>query len=122
MKRVWYLLFLVMLAACSSTSDDAAEVVERYLRAKINGDESMLAELLCDEKVDLLAQEIASFATIDARIQGMACSKDEGDTVTCEGAIIAVYGSEETEFPLSTYRVVKEDDGWKWCGEANSLN
>ncbi len=120
MKKLLWVVILASLAACSSAGDEAAQTVERYLRAKINSDEQTIAELLCAEQSDLLAQEVASFATIDARIEGMACVKNEDDTVTCDGAIIAVYGAEETRFPLATYRVVQEADGWKWCGEVGS--
>ena len=35
-----------------------------------------------------------------------------------DGRIVALYGTEETEFPLVSYRVVEEDGEWKWCGEA----
>ena len=34
------------------------------------------------------------------------------------GKIVALYGAQQTEFPLTTYRVVQEDGEWKWCGEA----
>jgi hypothetical protein len=37
--------------------------------------------------------------------------------VDCQGKIVALYGAEQTEFPLGAYRIVLEDGQWKWCGE-----
>jgi hypothetical protein len=49
----------------------------------------------------------------------MACVFEEAtSTVRCDGTIVALYGTEETEFPLTAYRVVQEDGEWRWCGEA----
>jgi hypothetical protein len=64
-------------------------------------------------------REAMSFDGVEASIEGMACTSDEGgDTVTCEGTIVAVYGGENRDFPLGTYNVVEEDGEWKWCGES----
>jgi hypothetical protein len=49
----------------------------------------------------------------------MACAATgDGATVSCQGQIVALYGAEQTEFPLTSYRVIQEDGEWKWCGEA----
>jgi hypothetical protein len=49
----------------------------------------------------------------------MKCQRlDDSDIVQCDGKIVATYGTEDTEFPLTSYRVVQEDGEWKWCGEA----
>ena len=49
----------------------------------------------------------------------MSCEQvAQSDVVTCQGKIVATYGTEDTEFPLASYRVVEEDGEWKWCGEA----
>ena len=117
---IFSLLLIVALAACAGAEGgDPAETVERYLQAKIESDADAMRPLLCSEMEADLTRESASFSGIDARIEGMDCAREgDSDIVTCSGAIMAVYGTETTEFPLTSYRVVQEDGEWKWCGEA----
>src|SRR5690606_17688959 len=112
-------IFLLTACATAQTSDPA-DVVERYLDAKIKGDQTVLQELLCLPMEADLPREAASFATVtDARIEDMQCEHTEGtDIVQCTGQIIATYGTEDTTFDLASYRVVQEDGEWKWCGGA----
>ncbi|MBC8099020.1 MAG: nuclear transport factor 2 family protein [Armatimonadetes bacterium] len=113
------LLGALLLASCGTPAPDPADAVERYLTAKIASDEPTLRALLCSSKEADLAQEVASFASVEARMDGMVCQRDgDSDVVRCEGQIIAVYGGEDTVFPLTSYRVAQEDGVWKWCGEA----
>jgi hypothetical protein len=66
-----------------------------------------------------LEREAMSFNGVDATVENMACTRDDNaSTVTCTGAIVAVYAGENREFPLGVYNVVQEDGEWKWCGEA----
>lgn len=114
------LALALTLAACAGGSgDDPAKTVERYLQAKVEGDEQVVRSLLCSEMEANAFQEINAFTSVSgAHIEGMKCQWKEGaDVVACEGKIVATYGAEETEFPLTAYRVVKEDGEWKWCGE-----
>ena len=119
--RLTLLIALLMLAACagSSNSNDPAQVVQDYLAAKVAGDNQTVQRLLCSSMESDLKREETSFSSIEARIQGMSCQR-QGDTdvVTCTGKILAVYGTETSEFPLTSYQVVQEDGEWKWCGEA----
>ncbi len=119
--RFTLLIALLMLAACagSSNSSDPAQVVQDYLAAKVAGDNQTIQRLLCSSMESDLKREETSFSSIDARIQGMSCQR-QGDTdvVTCTGKILAVYGTETSEFQLTSYKVVQEDGEWKWCGEA----
>lgn len=119
----WLLLLLgfALLAACSSAggSGDPAKTVADYLTAKVASDEAAMRPLLCSAMEADLAREALSFAGLGARLENMTCTRDgEGNTVTCTGAIVATYGTEESEFPLATYSVAQEDGAWKWCGEA----
>jgi len=120
MKYLW-LLMLVLLPGCATEAGDPAETVERYLQAKVDGDAETIQALLCAEMESVLERETRTFATVtDVRLEDMNCTRvDEADTVRCEGQIVAAYGAENNVFPLTTYRVVQEDDGWKWCGEAS---
>ena len=115
------LLTALILSACAAqNSSDPAETVERYLQAKINGDENTIRELLCLPMEADLPREVASFASVtDVELENMQCQREgETDVVSCTGEIIALYGTENTSFPLTSYRVVEEDGVWKWCGEA----
>jgi hypothetical protein len=115
-KRISF-FFLVILAACSG--GDPARVVEQYLQAKVRGDQAAMRPLLCAALEKDLEREALSFSTVTGvKIEGMACGRD-GDklVVRCSGKIIATYGAENTEFPLTAYQIAQEGGEWKWCGE-----
>jgi hypothetical protein len=115
------LLVIVMLtlAACGDVAGDPSDTVERYIEAKATGDSDTISSLLCSELEADLQRESMSFASVEARTEGLTCSRVDGtDTVACEGAIVATYGTEDREFELGIYRVVQEDGEWRWCGEA----
>src|SRR5690606_10103423 len=115
----WLLACALISAGCAPDEGDPAAVVEQYLRAKVASDMNEMRGLLCAEMENLLERESRTFATVtNVEIQEMACERSGETTVSCSGTIVAAYGAENTEFPLTSYRVVREDDGWKWCGEA----
>lgn len=122
-KRYLLSLCVVLLIGLTACADEGnpAEAVQNYLEAKVAGDADQLAGLLCAEMESQLDIEAASFASVEATIEGMRCERGEttGDytLVTCEGTIVATYGTEDRDFPLETYRTVQEDGEWKWCGE-----
>jgi hypothetical protein len=76
--------------------------------------------LLCTGREADYDIEITTFEGVsNARIEGMACARaGNTDVVRCQGKIVADYGDEQNEFPLTAYRVVQESGEWKWCGEA----
>lgn len=120
--RFFILLFLLLLGlvACESGPGDPALVVEEYLQAKVASDSDEIRANLCAEMESVLERESRTFESVSGvELVGMSCQQD-GDlpVVRCEGTITALYGTEETEFPLVSYRVVEEDGQWKWCGEA----
>ena len=126
MKRaviIVLIIIAVLLVACGGGGEtpgasDPADVVERYLTAKVGRDAETVRAMLCSEIEEHLERETRTFDTVsDARIEGLACEVVDEDTVRCDGRIVASYGTEETEFALSSYRVVLEDGEWKWCGE-----
>ena len=120
--RWLFVLALVILAACGGANGgggDPAKAVADYLTAKVAADEAAMRPLLCSAMEADLAREASSFAGLGATLENMTCTRDgDANTVTCTGAIVATYGTEESEFPLSSYSVVQEDGAWKWCGEA----
>jgi hypothetical protein len=121
MKKLIYLFFILfILTACSSAGSDPAVTVEKYLQAKADADGNTLDQLLCSEMESVLDREAHTFESVSGvHIEGMACEQvGDSQVVSCQGKIVATYGTEDTEFPLASYRVVEEDGEWKWCGEA----
>lgn len=126
-KRFFFVVVLgLLLAACgggsgtggTSGGGDPVKTVENYLQAKIKGDKDVLRGMLCSAMEKDLDREASSFSTVtEATIEGMTCKLD-GDIVRCDGKVVAQYGTEKTDFPLTSYKVVQEDGEWKWCGEA----
>lgn len=120
MKKVFILLIslLLMTACAAADSGDPAATVEAYLQAKVDGDADTVRRLLCTEMEAVWEREARTFESVSGtRTEDMACTATGDDKVSCDGKIVAVYGTEETEFPLVSYRVVQEDGEWKWCGE-----
>lgn len=123
MKKIVVILLLitVLIVACSSsTESNPAATVERYLQAKADADADTISQLLCSEMENVLERESRTFESVSGvHIEGLSCQQvGDNQVVTCQGTIIATYGTEDTEFPLASYRVVEEDGEWKWCGEA----
>lgn len=129
MRKIAYMILLLaplLVVACggndltSAGTGDPARTVEAYFSAKIQGDEATIRQLLCSEMEALAEREIRSFDSVsDAQLENVSCSFDEAaSTVRCSGEIVALYGAEETRFPLTNYRVTQEDGEWRWCGEA----
>lgn len=115
------LLAVVALASCGGGGGgDPAGTVESYLEAKVAGDAEAIRSLLCSEMEVHLERESRTFDSVSGvELEGMVCQQEgQSTTVRCQGKIVALYGTEQTEFPLVSYRVVQEDGEWKWCGEA----
>jgi len=109
-----------MVACDEAGAGDPAETVEKYMQAKVEGDVDGIHSLLCSEMEQFLERESNTFATVaGASIEDMECTAEgDGEVVRCAGKIVALYGTEEQEFPLVAYRTVQEAGEWKWCGEA----
>lgn len=111
------LMIMILVSACSASGGDdpAATVVESYLQAKVDNDEDGIRSLICSELESEIENEAISFASVESSIEDMSCTSD-GNVVSCTGQIVAVYGTENREFPLTSYHVVEEDGEWRWCG------
>lgn len=132
-KRLAILFFLTLIigvVACDgaepgdgTTGDPAARAVEEYLSAKVRGNDEGIRAGLCSAMEADLERELRTFESVsNAAIENMSCTSDdpvaENETaVRCSGEIVALYGTEETKFPLGAYLAVSEDGEWKWCGE-----
>ena len=129
-KLTMFVILVVNLAACGGPTgtpapaapaaggSEAAKMIEKYLQAKIMGDEPAIRSLLCAAMEKDLQMEATTFlGTTGVKLDSMACTASGADKVTCQGKIIADYGQEKNEFPLGTYSVVLEDGEWKYCGE-----
>ncbi|MBL8134145.1 MAG: hypothetical protein JNL42_19950 [Anaerolineae bacterium] len=124
-QRTWILRLiaaaaLLLLAACGGgATSDPADVVLRFMDAKAKANADTIRSLICSEMESAWEQQAASFGSVEARLDGASCARvGESEVVACAGSIVAVYGTETTSFPLTSYRVVQEDGEWKWCGEA----
>jgi hypothetical protein len=118
---ILFAFVLSLAAACSSSSaSDPAQTVEKYMQAKADSDAAAVRQLLCSEMESVFERESRTFESVSGvHIEDMDCQQvGESQVVSCQGTIVATYGTEETEFPLASYRVVEEDGEWKWCGEA----
>ncbi len=124
--------FAFLLASCNSSpaadtnptsggGDPAAQAVLRYLEAKAAADRDGVRAVLCSSMESQLDIEALSLSGLNARLEGASCTTDAGGaTVTCTGVIVAEYGTETRELPLSQYNVVQEDGEWRWCGETTA--
>ena len=120
-RIVMFIIIILTIAGCDAIAgtNDTAETVVNYMQAKVDGDRDTLSALLCAELESTLNREVQSFSTVEATLEDATCSRvGDSEVVTCSGAIVADYGGENTEFPLTSYRVVEEDGAWKWCGES----
>ncbi|MCA9867794.1 MAG: hypothetical protein KC410_15015 [Anaerolineales bacterium] len=129
MKRFVLIVFFVLFvcAGClgngDGTADAPARAVEKYLSAKVTGNADDIRGGLCADMESVLERELRTFESVsNATIENMNCASDDAAAATetivrCTGEIAALYGTEETTFPLAAYRAVNEDGEWKWCGE-----
>jgi hypothetical protein len=122
MRVVCCALLCLLLAGCGGESaplSDPANVALRYMTAKAAGDGETIRSLLCAAREADWEAEAASFGGVQASLRDASCTRQgTGNVVTCTGAIVAVYGLDTTEFPLSSYTMALEDGEYKWCGVA----
>jgi hypothetical protein len=121
---IWGLLVMVLtglLSACSPAKHPAAAIVEDYLNALVDKDETRLVSLVCPEYEAQALLELDSFSLVKTRLDGLDCQADAQDgtaSVTCQGKILATYGTEDQQFDLSgrIYQVQEQGGDWLICG------
>jgi hypothetical protein len=114
------LLLLLGLSACAA--GNPAQVVEAYFQAIVADEIEHLSELTCAAREAEALAAAASFRGTGATLEGMQCQVTEGDEtyqiIQCQGTIAVSYQGELRTFPLGRYRLVREENIWRVCGEA----
>jgi hypothetical protein len=128
-KSIKFLLIVLILSgwvlsACSNSSADApASAMEVYWKTMAAKDSAALSSLSCADYEATAVNNLGSFQSVDLKLKDLKCttvsSTDATAEVTCQGALVASYGTEDTDFDLSntTYTLVKESGNWLMCGE-----
>jgi hypothetical protein len=113
---------VLLLSACATAADPAAQVVEKYLMTMVSGNTDQAVVLVCKDFETQARQDVDAFGGVTASVEGMTCTKSGMDgqmtLVACKGKIKATYGVENQEFDLSgqTYQVAQEEGEWRVCG------
>ena len=114
---------VALLSACAQKIS-ATGTIERYLKAKVSGDENKLVSLSCKAWEAQAALDAAPFQSVQAEIDSLTCKESGKDgaytLVTCDGTLVIQYRGEsprEQSLSGTTYRAIKEDGEWKMCGE-----
>ena len=112
-----------LFAACASAKPPAALAVEDYLQALVDKDEARLVSLTCPDFEDDALLQLDSFSLVKTKLEGLDCQAqaqdDDTAQVTCQGQILATYGTEDQQFDLSekAFQVVNQGGDWLVCGE-----
>jgi hypothetical protein len=123
---VFIALCAVTLLACSNgnaaSGGSAAQTVQDYLQARVQGDLDKMINLSCADWEAQARVEAASFKSMKASLDGVAC-QDAGTSgqyalVSCTGKIVTSYNGESRDWSVSDhpYRVLKDDGDWRMCG------
>jgi ribosomal protein S27E len=121
MKKILLIVIplVLVLVACGNASHPSAEVVIKYLQAKVDSDVETIKTTLCSAKESEAPKEAASFASVEAKLDNVQCTFDEAtSTVSCTGNIVATYNGESRNLSLPKFSMVQEDGEWRVCGEA----
>jgi hypothetical protein len=109
-------------AQASPTADPAASVIVAYLQARAAASMDETLALACTTWQSGAATEVTSFASMNAKLEGVTCSVSgaEGDftLVSCGGEMTTTYGGESRVWDMSRfiYQVTQEAGQWKMCG------
>ena len=115
------ILLLTVLSACAS-GDLAAQAVQNYYQALVNGDADRAIALSCANWEFDAQMEVDSFQAVDASLDGFTCKEvgTDGDMVivSCEGQIVMSYDGEDQYLDLSApnFQVQNAGGDWLFCG------
>ena len=114
------------LAGCQAGQSQAgaASAIEKYLHARAASDVDQMTLLSCPAWEAQARIEAASFKSMNAKLDGVACQvsgSDSGSTlVTCQGKIVTTYQGEARQWNVGDhpFKVVQQDGEWRMCGYA----
>jgi hypothetical protein len=112
----------MLWAACGGGSGQAAPAIEAYLQARVASDATAMINLSCPAWEAQARIEAASFQSMQARLEGVACADGEqaGDStlVNCTGKIVTTYNGETREWSVADhpFQAVRADGEWRMCG------
>ncbi|HEY3343095.1 MAG TPA: hypothetical protein VGK81_13790 [Anaerolineae bacterium] len=123
---VFIALCAVTLLACANGNagggGSAAQTVQAYLEARVQGDLDKMINLSCSDWEAQARVEATSFKSMKASLDGVAC-QDSGTAgqyslVSCKGKIVTSYNGESRDWSVADhpYRVVKDGGDWRMCG------
>ncbi len=124
-KIIWIvgiLAFLSLTITACTQQGLAEDTIEAYLNALVSKDVVRAVNKSCLDWEEGAHAEASSFEAVIVRLDGLTCASirvnGEQTLVECEGKIVANYGGEDQDIPLSgrTYIAVLEDGEWKMCG------
>jgi hypothetical protein len=119
------IIMLLFSAACNgaaSSTSSPSSVVEAYLNALVEKDNTTLSTLSCSSWESDALMELDSLQAVEVRLDGLICSdagsNDEFSLVKCQGNIIATYNGENQSIDLSTrnYQVINQGGEFLVCG------
>ncbi len=123
--NLYYLLsitLILLLTACSSKQNGAAQAVESYIQALSNKDQVKLSNLSCSDWEADAMLEMDSFSAVGSKVENLACEQtgQEGSNIyiSCTGVMTLDYNGEAQRIDLSirTYIARQEDGEWRMCG------
>lgn len=113
---------LVLAGCAASGKSGAVQAVESYYKAIIDQNPDKLSAVTCKDFEEKARTELDSFNGVKIEMQGLSC-KETGASggftqVHCDGQIVATYGQEKMNFPLSdrVHQVKNESGDWRVCG------
>jgi len=118
----WLALLGFALAGCQSDPAAAATAIEGYLAARVDSNVDAMTRLSCLDWEAQAQVEAASFAAMDAQLDGVSCTVTGADgdytLVSCQGQIVTTYQGESRTWSVSDhpYRALLDDGEWRMCG------
>jgi hypothetical protein len=126
-RIVGILSFLSLTIAACVQQGSAEDAIEAYLTAIVSKDVVRAVNKSCLDWEEGAHAEASSFEAVIVQLDGLTCASisasGEQTLVNCEGKIIANYGGEDQDIPLSgrNYVAVLEDGEWKMCGYSTGI-
>lgn len=115
-----FVALIVILTAC--TTNDPAQTAQAYFQAVVGDDQERLGDLVCAAQEREARAAAASFRGTGASLENLQCETIGTDgtyqIVRCLGRIVMNYQGEQRQFALASYRMIQENNAWRWCGEA----